>query len=68
MYTILMKTLLAVLFAVSPVFAAPQPVQDGTPKIRGFVSADIRGTFRDRWDISDHQGKVWMNVSTFGNS
>ena len=37
-------------------------------KNRRYVSADIRGTFRDRWDISDHQGKLWMNVSTFGNS
>ncbi len=46
--------------------AAPQGT--AAEKNRRSVGADIRGTFRDRWDISDHQGKLWMNVSVFGNS
>lgn len=62
-----MKTLLALVLAASPAFAAPQPVQEASVG-RRYVSADIRGSFRDRWDISDNQGKLWMNVSVFGNS
>lgn len=63
-----MKTLLAVLLAAAPAVAAPRPAQDASAKNLRYVSADIRGTFRDRWDISDNQGTLWMNVSVFGNS
>lgn len=62
-----MRNLLALLLLAGPAFAVPKPAQDA-PNMRHYVSADIRGTFRDRWDISDHQGKIWMNMSTFGNS
>ena len=62
-----MRTLLAVLLAV-PAAAAPRPAQDAPEKNRSYVSAEVRGTFRDRWDISDNQGRLWMSVSSFGNS
>ena len=62
-----MKTLLALLLAV-PVAAGPKAAQEAAPKNRSFVSAEVRGTFRDRWDVSDNQGKLWMNISVFGNS
>lgn len=63
-----MRTLLAVLLAAAPVSAAPKPSQEAAPKNRGYVSAEVRGTFRDRWDISDHQGRLWLSVSSFGSS
>lgn len=63
-----MRTLLAVLLAAAPVSAAPKPAQETAAKNRGYVSAEVRGTFRDRWDISDNQGKLWLSVSSFGNS
>lgn len=63
-----MRNLLALLLLAAPAAAGPMPVQESAEKNRRYVSADIRGTFRDRWDISDNQGKLWMNVSVFGNS
>lgn len=63
-----MRNLLALLLLAAPAAAAPKAPAEAAKTNRRYVSADIRGTFRDRWDISDHQGKLWMNVSVFGNS
>lgn len=63
-----MRNLLALLLLAGPAVAAPRPAQDAAAKNRGYVSAEVRGTFRDRWDISDNQGKLWLSVSSFGNS
>jgi hypothetical protein len=63
-----MRNLLALLLLAAPAAAAPKAAQDAAPKNRAYVSAEVRGTFRDRWDVSDNQGKLWMNVSVFGNS
>lgn len=62
----MIRLLLASLL-VAPAAAAPQP---SAPEAQGrrYVNATVRTSFRDRWDISDYQGKVWLNVSSFGNS
>ncbi|MBI3298278.1 MAG: hypothetical protein HYZ75_08950 [Elusimicrobia bacterium] len=74
------RLLLAALVLSSNVGAAvapslPQPLLRGAaptagPVVQGrrYVSASVRGSLRDRWDVSDHQGRLWLNISAMANS
>ena len=62
------RFLLAVLLA-APAAAAPLPAQpEAAVKAMRSVNGAVRGSIRDHWDVQDYQGRIWLNVSAFGNS
>lgn len=63
-----MRPLLALLLAALPAAAQPPQTPAAPTQTRRFVNAEVRGTFRDHWDIDDHGGRIWLRVSAFGNS
>ncbi len=62
------RFLLAALLA-APAAAAPLPAQpDVVAQNQRYVNGAVRGTINGHWDVQDYQGRIWLNVSTFGNS